>query len=80
MKAKFFNGLTVLAILYVLIYVVNLIFVAANFSALFIGRTPSLSFDSQLNFAAWGLPLAMTITCAVFLMDAGYISFNSSKK
>lgn len=80
MKAKIFNGLILLASLYVLSYVVNLIFVAANFSALFIGRTPSLSFDSQLNFAAWGFPLTLTITCAAFLVDAGYISFKSSNK
>lgn len=80
MKIKIFNGLIVLASLYVLSYVVNLIFVAANLSALFIGRTPSLSFASQLNFAAWGFPIALAITGAVFLMDAGYISFNSSKK
>lgn len=80
MKTKVFNGLIISAILYVICYFVNLVFVVANCSALFIGRAPSLSFASQLNFAAWGFPLVLVITGAVFLVDAGYLPSGDDKK
>ena len=69
---KHINTLLALSVLYVIIYAINLLFIVANYSALLIGRDPSLSFASQLNFAAWGFPLTMIITCAAFLVDAGY--------
>lgn len=79
MKKHVFT-LLVLSVLYLIIYVLNIVVILANYSALILGGVASLSFASQLNFAAWGFPLALAITGAVFLMDAGYISFKSSKK
>lgn len=77
---KHFNTLVVLSVLYVIVYVINILFIVANFSAIFIGRAPSLSFASQLNFAAWGFPLVLVITGAVFLVDAGYLPSGDDKK
>lgn len=77
---KHFNTLVVLCILYVIVYVINILFIVANYSAIFIGRAPSLSFASQLNFAAWGFPLVLVITGAVFLVDAGYLPSDENKK
>lgn len=77
---KHFNTLVVLCILYVIVYVINILFIVANYSAIFIGRAPSLSFASQLNFAAWGFPLVLVITGAVFLVDAGYLPSGDDKK
>lgn len=77
---KHFNTLVVLSILYVIVYVINILFIVANYSAIFIGRAPSLSFASQLNFAAWGFPLVLVITGAVFLVDAGYLPSDENKK
>lgn len=79
MKKHVFT-LLALSVLYLIIYVLNIVVILANYSAIILGGVASLSFASQLNFAAWGFPLALAITGAVFLMDAGYISFNSSKK
>lgn len=77
---KYINTLTVLAVLYILVYCLNILFIVANYTALMVGRSASLSFGSQLSFAAWGLPAVIAITATAFLLDAGYISFNSSKK
>lgn len=77
---KHFNTLVVLSVLYVIVYVINILFIVANCSAIFIGRAPSLSFASQLNFAAWGFPLVLVITGAVFLVDAGYLPSDDNKK
>lgn len=77
---KHFNTLVVLCMLYVIVYVINILFIVANYSAIFIGRAPSLSFASQLNFAAWGFPLVLVITGAVFLVDAGYLPSGDDKK
>lgn len=77
---KHFNTLVVLCILYVIVYVINILFIVVNYSAIFIGRAPSLSFASQLNFAAWGFPLVLVITGAVFLVDAGYLPSGDDKK
>lgn len=70
---KHLNTLIVLSVLYVIIYLLNIGFVVANYAAVILGGTPSLSFDSQLNFAGWGFPLVILITGAVFLMDAGFL-------
>lgn len=77
---KHFNTLVVLCVLYVIVYVINILFIVANYSAIFIGRAPSLSFASQLNFAAWGFPLVLVITGAAFLVDAGYLPSGDDKK
>lgn len=77
---KHFNTLVVLSILYVIVYVINILFIVVNYSAIFIGRAPSLSFASQLNFAAWGFPLVLVITGAAFLVDAGYLPSGNDKK
>lgn len=77
---KHFNTLVVLCILYVIVYVINILFIVANYSAIFIGRDPSLSLASQLNFAAWGFPLVLVIAGAVFLVDAGYLPSGDDKK
>lgn len=77
---KHFNTLVVLCVLYVIVYVINILFIVANYSAILFGRAPSLSFASQLNFAAWGFPLVLVITGAVFLIDAGYLPSGDDKK
>lgn len=71
---KHINTLFALSALYIAIYVINILFVIINYSALLIGRSPSLSFGSQISFAGWGLPLVVVIAVAAFLMNAAYIS------
>lgn len=71
---KHINTLFALSALYIAIYVINILFVIINYSALLIGRSPSLSFGSQISFAGWGLPLVVVIAVAAFLMNAAYTS------
>lgn len=71
---KHINTLFALSALYIAIYVINILFVIINYSALLIGRSPSLSFGSQISFAGWGLPLVVVIAVAVFLINAAYTS------
>lgn len=71
---KHINTLFALAAIYIAVYVMNILFVIINYSAILFGRSPSLSFGSQISFAGWGLPLAIVIAVAVVLMNAAYTS------
>lgn len=69
---KYIYILLAFSFAYLAIYIVNIMLVFMNYSALLIGRSPSLSFGAQVSFAGWGLPLAVVIVLAAFLMNAAY--------
>lgn len=69
---KYIFTLFALSAIYIAIYIINILFVIINYSVLLIGRSPSLSFGSQISFAGWGLPLVVVIALAAFLMNAAY--------
>lgn len=74
------NYTTIVCVLYVAVYMLNLLFIVINLLACFSSRGPSLSFASQLNFAGWGLPAVVVISALFFLVDSGLIKFNIQHK